>query len=104
MPVSPDSRFAGLPVVEVTAPDGRPRRVVSMRLRGDAQGPPTGRHRLVEGEHVDVVAQRAYGAEGLWWRVLDGNPLLHPFDLRAGDVLELPRPGPASRVSRARSF
>jgi hypothetical protein len=104
VPASPDSRFAGLPLLDVVTPDGDRRRVVALRLARPAAGPPPARHRLLEGEGIDLIAQRAYGAEGLWWRVLDGNGLLHPFDLRPGQVLELPAPGPASRTTRARSF
>lgn len=104
MPVSPDSRFAGLPVLDVQAPDGRRTHVVALRLRRPAQGPAAARHRLLEGEAVDLLARGAYGSEGLWWRVLDGNDLVHPFDLRPGQVLALPAPGPASRTTRARSF
>jgi hypothetical protein len=104
VPVSPDSRFAGLPVLDVAAPDGGRRHVVALRLKRPPAGPATARHRLLEGEGIDLIAQRAYGAEDLWWRVLDGNDLVHPFDLRPGQVLALPAPGPASRTTRARSF
>lgn len=102
MPPSPQSRFADLPLLDVTAPDSSPRRVVALRLRRAA--PPAGEHRLVQGEGVDLVARRALGAEDLWWRVLDANPRLHPFDLRPGDVLALPARGPAGRATRARRF
>src|SRR5215217_6478453 len=104
MPASPDSRFAGLPVLDVPAPNGRRTHVIALRLRRPPLGPATARHRLLEGEGVDLVARRAYGAEGLWWRVLDGNDLVHPFDLEPGEVLALPSPGPASRTTRARKF
>jgi hypothetical protein len=104
MPVGPDARFAGLPVLAVTAPDGGTRRVVALRLRREPAPPDSPRHRLVQGEQVDFVARLAYGADGLWWRVLDANPVLHPFDLRPGDELVLPPPADAGRVTRARTF
>lgn len=103
MPPSAGSRFGELPLLEVTAPDGTRRRVVGLRLRR-AEPPAPDRHRLIEGEQIDLVARRALGGEGLWWRILDANPVVHPFDLRAGDVLALPAAGPSGRVTRARSF
>ncbi|MBD2896960.1 hypothetical protein amrb99_59130 [Actinomadura sp. RB99] len=103
MPPSPESRYAGLPILTVTAPDGTPRRVVALRLTRP-RAAATRRHRVVQGEGLDLLARRFYGSEGLWWRILDANPLLFPLDVTAGDVLDLPEPGPATRVTRARGF
>ena len=67
----------------------------------------TGLHRVTQGEGVDLIARSLLGDEQLWWRLLDVNPVIYPLDpldLRAGDMLRLPEPGPATRASRARSF
>jgi hypothetical protein len=104
MPVDPTSRFAELPLVHATAPDGTPRNVVALRLARPRLGPPVGRRVLVEGEGVDLVARELFGDEGLWWRLLDANPIVHPFDLEPGDVLDVPGPGAATRATRARTF
>ena len=92
MPAAPDSRYADLPVLEVTAPDGNVRRVVGLRLRRQDTGPTVGVHQLAAHEPLDLLARRLYGGEGLWWRILDANPVRHPLDLVPGDLLALPRP------------
>jgi len=104
MPVKPDSRFAGLPVLEVQAPDGTRRKVVALRLRFPRRGPIAGRHVVQGGELIDLIARRVYGTENMWWRILDANPLVFPLDLGPGDALDLPGPGAATRILRARSF
>jgi hypothetical protein len=101
---TPGSRFAGLPVVASRAPDGTPRPTIALRLERSPAPDPPERHRLRQGEQVDLIAREAYGSERLWWHVLDGNPLLHPFDLRPGDVLAVPPIAEAGRANRARDF
>jgi hypothetical protein len=104
VPVKPDSRFADLPVLSVRAPDGSDRQVIALRLaRAGAPLLPT-RHRVTQDEPLDLLARRVFGDEGLWWRILDANPLVYPLDLTPGHLLSLPGPGPATRVTRARSF
>ena len=103
MPVPPGSRFAESPVLQVTAPDGTSRQVIALRLTR-----PTldivDRHRVSQDEPLDLLARRLYGDEGLWWRILDANPLIYPLDIVPGQVLDVPAPGPATRVTRARTF
>lgn len=103
MPITPNSRFAGLPVLEVVAPDGTRRHVLGLRLQttGEA-GSET--HRVRQGESIDLIARRRLGDERLWWRVLDVNPLRYPLDLAPGEQLRLPDQGQATRANRARSF
>ena len=103
MPVPQGSRFAGLPVFEVTAPDGTRRHVIGLRLTAlGAAGEQT--HRVRQGEAVDLIARRRLGDEQLWWRLLDVNPLRYPLELTPGEQLRLPEPGRATRANRARSF
>jgi hypothetical protein len=104
MSVDPTSRFADLPLYEVAGSDGGMRRVIGLRVPRPALGAPIGRRMLREGEGVDLVAQELLGDEALWWRILDANPLVHPFDLRPGDTLAIPPPGTATRATRARTF
>jgi hypothetical protein len=103
VPVPPDSRFASLPILEVDAPDGSRRLVLALPL-DRPRLPVAGRHRLTQAEPLDLLARRLFGSERLWWRLLDANPLVYPLDLEPGDVLDVPSPGPATRVTRARSF
>ncbi|MGH2933882.1 MAG: hypothetical protein ACRDL2_05125 [Gaiellaceae bacterium] len=104
MTVDPTSRFADLPLYEATASDGSTRHVIGLRVPRPALGAPIGRRMLREGEGIDLVAQELLGDEALWWRILDANPLVHPFDLRPGDTLVIPPPGTATRATRARTF
>ncbi len=104
MTVSPGSRQAQLPVMEVTGPDGLPRRVSGLRL---VRPDPAGRlaeHVVIEGETIDFLAYRYLGDERLWPAILDANPLIHPFDIRPGLVLSIPLPAGPTRASRARRF
>lgn len=103
MPVPQGSRFAGLPVFEVTAPDGTRRHVIGLRLTATGTaGEQT--HRVRQGEAVDLIARGRLGDEKSWWRLLDVNPLRYPLDLVPGEQLRLPEPGRATRANRARSF
>jgi hypothetical protein len=104
MPVKPDSRFANLNILQVQAPDGSVRRVVALRLGQPVIEGIASRHMVTQDEPLDLLAYRLYGSEGLWWRILDANPLIYPFDIQPGDVLNLPTPGPVTRITRARSF
>ena len=103
MPVPRGSRFAELPVFQVVGPDGRPRQVFGLRLVTDTE-PGTRVHRVTHGEGVDLVARRQLGDEGLWWRLLDVNPVRYPLDVDAGDTLRLPDRTIATRANRARNF
>ncbi|POF29087.1 LysM peptidoglycan-binding domain-containing protein [Roseibium marinum] len=104
MTVSPGSRQATLPVVEVTGPDGLPRRVSGLRL---LRPEPEGRlveHVVTSGETVDSLARLYLGDERLWPAILDANPLLHPFDIQPGQTLSIPLPAGPTRAGRARRF
>ena len=103
MPIPQSSRFAGLPVLEVTAPDGSRRHVVGLRLQATAE-PGAETHRVRQGDAIDLIARRRLGDEQLWWRVLDVNPLRYPLDLTPGEQVRLPDPGLATRANRARRF
>ena len=103
MPPAPGSRFANLPVYEVTGPDGTRRHVLGLRLTAAAE-PGQRLHQVTHGEGPDLIARRRLGDEKLWWRVLDVNPARYPLDLGAGDLLRLPDQGAATRANRARSF
>jgi nucleoid-associated protein YgaU len=82
------------------------RQVVALRLERPPISAEVARHQVKQGEEIDLLAQRFYGDEGLWWRILDANPLIYPLDIQPGDVLRVPTPGPgpATRVTRARRF
>jgi hypothetical protein len=90
-------------VLSVVTPDGTQRHVVALRLllpRFDR----VDRYQVREAEGVDLIAARLYGDEGLWWGLLDGNPVRFPLDISAGDVLDLTSPAQATVATRARTF
>lgn len=103
MPAPQGSRFAGLPVFEVTAPDGTRRHVIGLRLT-EVEVATEQTHRVRQGEELDAIARRRLGDERLWWRLLDANPLRYPLELTPGEQLQLPEPSRATRANRARRF
>ena len=104
MPVKPDSRHANLPIKQTVGPDGTLRSTVALRLGQAEPATSLTQHQLVQGETLDQLALRYFGDERLWWRILDANPLVYPFDIPVGQILTIPAPGPATRITRARRF
>lgn len=106
MPVSPDSRFAQQPLLHVLSPDGTPQVAVALPLdsKSGGDGSGTGTYRLSQEQALDLVAKQVYGDESLWWRILDANPVVYPFDLKAGDALKLPPAGVSTAAVRTRTF
>jgi len=104
MGIRADSRYVGLSLKRATAPSGEPRLTLELRLQRPRADGPTIRHRVLQGETVDLLASRFLGDERLWWRILDANPAIYPLDLAPGDVIEIPAPARATRAVRARRF
>lgn len=106
MPVSPFSRYAGLPTVQVVDSQGRTTNAISLRRFLLPDGLSGVLHQVVGSEAVDAMARQYYGREENWWQVMDGNPLRFPLDLKAGDTLLVPPPravtGRLSREERSR--
>lgn len=45
----------------------------------------------VDGDRIDVVAQKFYGRPELWWRIFDVNPeIVDPLTIKPGTVLRIP--------------
>lgn len=89
MPLDPTSRYAGLPVIEVAAPDGSVRRLgaprvaPAPRLRGSFEVRP--------GARLDLLAQDAAGDSTRWWLLADANPWADAARLeRPGQIVDLP--------------
>lgn len=86
MSSTPSSRHFGLPLVEVGG-----RVTPALRLLDPAADPgETLDHTLIAGETLDLLAQRYYGREDLWWRIADANPPRFPGDWKPGEVLRIP--------------
>jgi hypothetical protein len=96
------SRYDGVQVATAVIPDGTggDREVRYLRRRPAPQpsaSPPLARHRVAEGDRLDLVSARYLGDPTAFWRVADANDALHPDDLVAaeaeGSLLLIPVPG-----------
>lgn len=85
MAVDPTSRYAGLPAIAVTAPDGSVRTLSAPRVV--PQPPLGGSYVVAAGDRLDLIAQAAAGDSTRWWLLADAN--------RWWDATELERPGTA---------
>lgn len=91
-----DNRYAHLPIVRRTLPDGsvvvvRARRIVppESAVRSSA-GTIVG-----VGDRADLLASRTLGDPTAWWRLCDANDLMSPAELeqRLGETVRVPDPG-----------
>jgi hypothetical protein len=95
-------RYDGLEVATVLIPDGQGgEREVRYLRRRPAPLPPVlpalARHRVAEGDRLDLVSARYLGDPVAFWRIADANEALNPDDLvapeAAGNVLLITMPG-----------
>lgn len=80
----PESRYYGLPLLTRTAPGGESIRYVSRRFIP----PPESfallrRHRVQQGDRVDVIAGSIQGNPLSYWQICDANLALEPDDVTA---------------------
>jgi hypothetical protein len=93
--MSPDGRYAMLPIRERTLADGT---LVSYRTRRFLPPPetlPARRRQQVEpGTRLDLFASKVVGDSLSWWRLCDANTVLSPADLEqdAGRTVRIPDP------------
>jgi hypothetical protein len=77
-----NSRYAGVPTVEVDLPDGR--KITAVKLR--RLPPTTGEPRVIIGnDRLDVMAHRKYADGTRFWHIADANS-----ELQANDLLQPP--------------
>lgn len=97
------SRYYGIGTAVYVTPDGRqfpytPRRILP-RPTDLAQ---IDQYTVVDGDRIDVLANRFIGDPEHWWRIADANPVIDQRDLTAvpGDTLRITLPagvpGPGS--------
>lgn len=94
---TPSSRYAKLPDLLYTGPDGRQRLYKGRRFLPQPQRLPSkGTVAVVAGDRPDLVAARAFGQSELYWRLADANGAMDPFALTAepGRRLRVPVPQP----------
>ena len=70
---------------------GQAEEFLSMRFPVDTTPRPDDRfHTVVEGDRVDLLAQRYLSRAELWWIICDYNDIFFPLELEPGDVLRIP--------------
>jgi nucleoid-associated protein YgaU len=48
----------------------------------------------VDGDRIDLVAEKYFGDSEYWWQILDANPAIsNPFEIEPGTVLRIPSVG-----------
>jgi nucleoid-associated protein YgaU len=85
----PTSRYARLPDIRVTAPDG------STRVLGAPRAVPAlptrGAYTVRPGDRLDLLAHIAAGDSTRWWLLADANPFTDATRLeRPGQAIDLP--------------
>jgi hypothetical protein len=88
-PPDQTSRYYGLPVIEVRAPDGSVRRFGAPRVVPE---PPLGAgYEARAGDRIDLLALDATGDSTRWWTLADANPFRDAAQLeRPGQRIDLP--------------
>ena len=91
----PESRYAGLQVLEQQGPDGRMIRFVERRFLPRSEGMRAlGAVAVADGDRLDLITARTLGDPLQYHRICDANDALHPPDLVAdpGRRLKIPAP------------
>jgi hypothetical protein len=100
-PFPPTSRYAGLPLANMTAADGTEVTFVTRRL---IPRPETlalaGSAQVALGDRLDLISARAYGRPDFDWRIADARGADDPdaLVLLAGVRLPVPLPGPTHQA------
>ena len=91
----PTSRYVSLGITKMTTPDGRKIAYVNRRfLPQGSQLPLLGEVSVVQGERLDLLADRTLGDAEQFWQICDANNAMNPDDLTAqlGRRLRIPLP------------
>ena len=104
MPISVNSRYAGLPVYEAT--DAKQVAHATIAIRPPTPPPVTMsvRHQTVGVDTVESLAWRYLGSSDAWWRISEANALVFPLDLAPATPVNVPSAGEVGRIARTRSF
>lgn len=101
---APNSRYHGLPTLQLLGPDGRPLAYLARRFVPDpARLALAAEHRVAQGDRLDLLAARYLADPEQWWKIADANGGLRPELLceSIGEALRIALPegftGPAGR-------
>lgn len=86
------SRYENLPMVQITAPDGRLIRYVRMRFIPSVTGLPG--YTVQQGDRPDLAAYKTLGDPEQFWQLCDANTVQSPAALTATPGTRLIVPGP----------
>lgn len=91
MPIYEESRYETAPVVPVEDSDGVYRATIQAPLGSTETDDDYTVHRVVDGDRMDLLAERAFGDPEFWWRIADANPdLEYPDKLMPGQLIRIP--------------
>lgn len=99
MPVTSNSRYARVPVVEAPDASGEAKAAIGIRPY-DSGLPVVVSERLTGLDTIEYLAWKNYRNSAYWWRIADANPLRFPLDWAAGDMVALPSDVEVGRVER----
>jgi len=89
------SRYYNIPIATLTLPSGRTISYVGRRFlpRGEDL-PLLAEVAVVQGERIDMVANRTLGDPLAYWRICDANNAMNPQTLteEPGELLRIPLP------------
>lgn len=93
--IDPGSRYAQLETAQMTLPDGRT--VAYKRRRFLPQGhtlPVLTNVTVIDGDRLDLIADRTLGNALLFWQICDANNAMNPIELTAepNQTLRVPIP------------
>lgn len=81
---TPQSRYSGLRVASLATADGGAISYVGRRFIAQPENfAVLQRHRVIQGERVDLLAAQSYGDPLFYWRLCDANLALRPEDVTA---------------------
>lgn len=105
MPVSPTSRYFGLPVNAVADSTGQTHSAIAIRPH---EPPPADafryRHVVTGAEDIEYLAWRYLGDSRQWWRIAEANAPMFPLDVRPGLSLAIAMTDQVGRIVRDRTF
>jgi nucleoid-associated protein YgaU len=79
---SPTSRYAGVPIMRLTTPDGRVIPYVGRRfVPAPDRFAVVSEHTVEQGDRLDRIAARELGDAELYWRLCDANGAMVPEEL-----------------------
>lgn len=84
----PGSRYETTGSYSVTLPNGNPVRVIKLPL--PTQKPLLGYHRRLEGQRLDLIANRYLKDPTAFWQLCDANDSVIPDALAARDLVGIP--------------